>query len=323
MKFPRRKFLHLAMGAAALPAIPRIARAETYPSKPGRIVVGFPPGNAPDLISRLAGQGLSDRLGQQFTVENRPGAGTNIATEAVVRAPADGHTLLLAGSSNTVNATLYGNLNFNFIRDIAPVAIIAGFPFVMVVTPSLPAKTVPEFVAYAKANPGRINMVSPGTGTTTHVFGELFRMLTGVEWVHVPYRASFFPDLIAGQVQVSFTTITGSLELIRSGKLRALAVTTATRAQVLPDIPAMGEFVPGYEGSGWNGIGAPRETPTGIIERLNKEINAVFADRATRARLVDLGVEPLSMTPAEFGKFIADDTQKWASVIRFAGIKAE
>jgi tripartite-type tricarboxylate transporter receptor subunit TctC len=286
-----------------------------------RVIVGYPAGNAPDIVARVIVQHLTDRLGQQFIVENRPGAGTNIAAETVVRAAPDGYTLLLSSSSNTVNATLYGNLSFNFVRDLAPVAIIGSSPFVMVVTPSLPAKTVPEFIAYAKANPGKINMASPGPGTTTHVLGEMFKMLTGVDWVHVPYRGSFFPDLLAGQVQVSFTTITGSRAYITDAKLRALAVTTATRSAVLPDVPAMSEFVAGYEGSGWNGISAPKDTPRGIIDKLNSEINAVVADRETKARIVGMGVEPMSMSPTEYGKFIAEDTDKWAKVVKFAGMK--
>jgi tripartite-type tricarboxylate transporter receptor subunit TctC len=323
MKLPRRRFFHLAAGAAALPAVPRVARADTYPSRPVRIIVGFPSGVAPDIQARLIAQSLSERLGHQFIVDNRPGAGTNIAAEAVARASPDGYTLLLSSSSNTVNAGTYDNLNFDFIRDLAPVAIIAMIPFVMVVTPSLPVKTISDFIAYAKANPSKINMASPGIGTTTHVFGELFRMLTGVEWVHVPYRGSFFPDLLAGQVQVSFTTIAGSLGYIKDGKLRALAVTTAVRSVVLPDVPAMGEFVPGYEGSGWNGISSPKGTSTEIIEKLNDAINSIVADPKIKERLADLGSVSMTMSPAEFGKFIADDAVKWAKVIKFANIKPE
>jgi tripartite-type tricarboxylate transporter receptor subunit TctC len=323
MKLPRRKFLHLAAGAAALPALSRIALAETYPSRPVRIVVGYPAGLAPDIVARLVAQPLSERLGQQFVIENRPGAGTNIATEAVVRAPPDGYTLLQVTSTNAVNETLYKNLSFNFIRDIAPVASIGGLPFVMVVKPAVPAKTVPEFIAYAKANLDQINMASPGIGTASHIFGELFNMMTGVNLVHVPYRNSFMPDLLAGQVQVAFTTILTSIAYIRDGKLRALAVTTATRSNVLPDIPVMAEFVPGYEASAWQGVGVPKNTPAEIIEKLNKEINAVVADPDIKTRLVGLGVEPMSMTPAKFGKFMVGETEKWAKVIRAANIKPQ
>jgi tripartite-type tricarboxylate transporter receptor subunit TctC len=315
--------LYLATSAAALPALSRIALAETYPSRPVRIVVGYPAGLAPDVVARLVAQPLSQRLGQQFVIENRPGAGTNIATEAVVRAPTDGYTLLQVTSTNAVNETLYENLSFNFIRDIAPVASIGGLPFVLVVKPAVPAKTVPEFVTYAKSNPDKINMGSPGIGTASHVFGELFRMMTGINLVHVPYRNSFMPDLLAGQVQVAFTTILTSLAYIRDGKLRALAVTTATRSPALPDVPTVGEFVPGYEASAWQGVGVPKNTPAKIIEKLNREIDAVVADPDTKTRLVGLGVEPRSMSPAEFGKFIADETGKWGKVIRAANIKPE
>ncbi|MGD0025288.1 MAG: tripartite tricarboxylate transporter substrate binding protein [Xanthobacteraceae bacterium] len=323
MKLSRRRFLHLASGAAALPAMPRIASAQAYPSRPVRIIGGFPAGSASDIIARLAGQRLSERLGQQFVIDNRPGAGSNIGAELVVRAPPDGYTLLLITAANAINASLYENLNFNFIRDIAPIASIGGNPFVMVVNPSVPAKTVPEFIAYAKANPGKIDMASFGNGSALHVFGELFKMMTGVDLVHVPYRSSFMPDLLGGQVQVAFTPIPLSIAYIRDGKLRALAVTTARRLEVLPDIPALGEFVPGYEASGWYGVGAPKSTSTEIIEKLNKEINAVVADPDMKARLIGLGVPPMSMAPAEFGKLIADETEKWAKVIKFAGIKPE
>jgi tripartite-type tricarboxylate transporter receptor subunit TctC len=322
MKLPRRKFLHLATGAAALPALSRAAWSQTYPARPVRIVVGLPPATAADIIARLVGQWLSERLGQQFVIENRPGAGSNIGTEVVVRALPDGYTLLLAVTANTVNATLYEKLNFNFIRDIAPVASIVATTYVMVVNPSIPAKTVPEFIAYAKANPGKINMASTGNGSGTHVFGELFKMMTGVNMVHVPYRANFYPDLLGGQVQAAFVTTVSSIAYIRAGKLRALAVTTATRSPALPDIPPVGEFVPGYEASGWEGIGAPRNTPVEIIDKINKEINLALADPKMKARFDDLGVEPMPMTPAAFGKFIADETEKWGKVIRTANIKA-
>ncbi len=287
------------------------------------MVVGVPPGLAPDIGARLIGQGLSERLGQPLVIENRPGAGSNIATELVVRAPADGYTLLVVSTANAINATFYANLPFDFARDIAPVASINRNPFVMVVNPSLPARTVPEFIAYAKANPGKINMASSGNGTLPHLCGELFKMMTGVDLVHVPYRNSYIPDLLGGQVQVLFDGIAGVTEYIRTGKLRALAVTTATRQSVLPDVPTVSEFVSGYEASGYLGIGAPRSTPVPIIEMLNKEINAVVADPDVKARLIGLGVEPMSMTPAEFGKFIAGNTEKWAKVIKFANIKPD
>jgi tripartite-type tricarboxylate transporter receptor subunit TctC len=325
MKLPhRRQFLHLAAGAAALPAVSRIARAQAYPSRPVRIVVGFPAGgSASDIVARLIGQWLSERLGQQFVVENRPGAATNIATEAVVRAPPDGYTLLFVTSTNALNATIYDNLNFNFISDIAPVAGLIRVPFVMLVNPSVPAKTVPEFIAYAKANPGKLNVASLGTGSAPHVYGELFKAMTGVNMAHVPYRGSPFPDLLSGQVQVFFISIPPSIELIRSGKLRALAVTTATRQEVLPDIPTVGEFVLGYEASGWQGIGAPKNTPAEIIDGLNEEINAALADTKMKAQLVNSGGTVLALSPSDFGKLIAEETEKWGKVIRAANIKPE
>jgi tripartite-type tricarboxylate transporter receptor subunit TctC len=320
MKLPRRQFLHLAAGAAALPALSRGARAQAYPARPVRLIVMFPAGSAPDIIARLAGQWLSERLGQQFVIENRPGFGGNIATEFVVRAPPDGYTLLMPVSTNAVNATLYPNLSFNFVRDIAPVARIANAPFVVVVPPSSPARTLPEFIAYAKANPGKINMASAGNGTSPHIFGELFQIMTGVNLVHVPYRGGYIADLLAGQVHVVFNPIPQSLELIRTGKLRALAVTTAKRVEALPEIPAVGEFVPGYEAAGWYGLGVPRNTPAEVVSKLSEAMNAALADPTTKARLADLGVQPRPMTPSEFGKFIADETDKWAKVIRSAGI---
>src|SRR5580692_5776066 len=323
MKFPRRKFLHLAAGAAALPALPRLASADTYPSRPVHMIVGFPASNASDIIARLIAQSLSDRLGQQFIVDNRPGAGSNIGTEMVVRAAPDGFTLLLVAPSAAINATIYPNLNFNFIRDVALVGSIGNSAFVMMVNPSVPAKTVPEFIAYAKANPGKINMASAGNGTATHVFGELFKIMAGVDLVHVPYRGSFLPDLLGGQVQVVFGPIAQSVELIRTGKLRALAVTTASRSAALPDIPTIGEFVSGYEASAWYGVGAPKNTPTEIVGRLNTELNAVLADPKIKERFADLGLIAMPMTPAEFGKLIADETEKWGKVVRAANIKPE
>jgi tripartite-type tricarboxylate transporter receptor subunit TctC len=325
MKLPRRTFLQLAAGAAALPVVSRIARAQTYPSRPVRIVVGFAAGGGVDIVARLIGQWLSERLGQQFVIENRPGAATNIGTEAVVRAPADGYTLLLADASAAINATLYDKLNFNFIRDIAPVAGIIRVANVMEVNPSFPAKTVPEFIGYAKANPGKINFASGGNGAPPHVSGELFKMMTGVDIVHIPYRglAPALTDLIGGQVQVMFGTMPPSIEYIRAGKLRALAVTTAMRSAALPDIPTVGEFVSGYEASTWYGVGAPKNTPSEIVEKLNKEINAGLFDPKLKARLADFGGTVLVGSPADFGKLIAEETEKWGKVVRFANIKAE
>src|ERR1700730_4459612 len=323
MKLPRRKFLQVAVGAAALPAMSRIAGTQPYPSRPVRLIVPFPAGQATDTIARLIGQSVSERLGQPLVIENRTGAGGNIGTEAVVRAPPDGYTLLLVGLSHAIIATLYKKLNFDFIRDIAPVASIGGGPYVMVVNPSVPAKTVPEFIAYAKANPGKINMASSGNGALTHVFGELFKTMTGINLVHVPYRGGNVPDLLPGQAQAVFVTIASCMQLISAGKLRALAVTTATRSPELPDIPTVGESVPGYEASAWYGVGAPRNTSAEVIDMLNKEINAVEADPNMKARLDGLGVNPMSMTSAEFGKFIATETEKWGKVIQAANIKAE
>jgi tripartite-type tricarboxylate transporter receptor subunit TctC len=324
MKFPRRQFLHLAASAVALSAVSRMASAQVYPSRPVHIIVGFPAGgSASGIVARLMAQWLSERLGQQFVVENRPGAGTNIATEAVVRALPDGYTLLFVTAANAFNATLYDNLNFNFIRDIAPVASTMRVPYVMVVNPSVPAETVPEFIAYAKANPGKINMASNGTGSAGHVAGELFNMMAGVDLVNVPYRGSVYPDLLGGQVQVVFNPLPPTIEFIRAGKLRALAVTGATRSEVLPDLPTMGEFVSGYEASGWQGIGAPKNTPAEIIDRLNKEINAALADPKMKAQLVNLGGTVLTLSPSDFGKLIAEETEKWGKVIRAANIKPD
>jgi tripartite-type tricarboxylate transporter receptor subunit TctC len=325
MKLPRRQFLHLAAGAAALLAVSRIGWAQAYPSRPVRILVGFPAGGGTDLVARLMGQWLSMRLGQPFVIENRPGAATNIATEAVAKAAADGYTLAMIGSSAAINATLYDKLNFNLITDIAPVASIYRIPYVMEVNQSVPAKTVPEFIAYAKANPGKINMASAGNGSVQHVSGELFKMMTGVNMVHVPYRgaAPALTDLISGQVQVMFDAVTSSIEYIRAGRLRALAITTATRSPALPDIPTMGDFLPGYDASAVQGIGAPRNTPAQIIDKLNKEINAALADPKFIARLAELGATPSGGSPADYGKLIGDETEKWGKVIRAANIKAE
>jgi len=326
MKLPhRRQFLHLAAGAAALPAVSRFAWAQTYPTKPVRILVGFAPGGGVDIMARLIGQWLSERLGQPFVIENRPVAGTNITTQVVVSAPPDGYTLLLVNAANAINATFYGNLNFNFLRDIAPVAGIMRVPSVMVVNPSVPAKTIPEFIAYAKANPGKINMASGGIGGPSHVSGELFNMMAGVSMVHVPYRGAgpALVDLLGGQVQVLFNSPPASIEYIKAGALRALAVTTATRAEALPDIPTVGEFVPGYEASQWYGVGVPKDTPTEIVDKLNKEINAGLADAKMNVRLADLGGTVLAGSPADFAKLIADETEKWGNVIRALNIKAD
>jgi tripartite-type tricarboxylate transporter receptor subunit TctC len=323
MKLPRRQFLHLAAGAAALTAASRFAWAQAYPTRPVRIIVGFAAGGGIDIVARLMGQWLSERLGQQFVIENRPGAGSNIATEAVVHASPDGYTLLMIGAFNAINTTLYEKLKFNFIRDIAPVASIIRVPNVMVVNPSVPAKTVRELIAYAKANPRKLNMASPGHGSSPHVSGELFKMMTGVDMLHVPYRSLALSDLLGGQLEVMFPTIVASIEYIKTGRLRALAVTTATRVDALPEIPTVGEFVPGYEASTWYGVGAPNATPVEIVEKLNKEINASLADLKLQARLADLGGTVMMGSPADFGKFIADETEKWAKVIKFVGIKAD
>ena len=324
MKLSRRNFLHLAAGAAALPAVSRFAWAQAYPSRPVRIIVGFPAGGGVDILARLMGRWLSERLGHQFVIENQPGAGTNIATEAVVNASPDGYTLLMAGASNAINATFYDKLNYNFIRDIAPVAGIMRAPLVMVVIPSFPAKTVPEFIAYAKANPGKINMASPGNGTAGHLCGELFKIMAGVDMVHMPYRggASALAGLIGEQVQVMFDGILLASEHIKTGKLRGLAITTVTRAETLPDIPTVGEFVPGYEASSWVGIVAPRGAPAEIVETLNREINAGLIEAKVKARMREIGHVPMPMGAVEFGKFIAAETEKWGKVIRAANIKA-
>ena len=325
MKLPRRNFLHLAAGAAALPAVSRLARAQDYPARPVRLIVGFAPGGTTDITARLIGQWLSERLGQQFVIENRTGAATNIATEAVVRAPADGYTLLLVTASNAINATLYYKLSYNFIRDIAPVAGIIRYPLVMQVNPSFPAKSVPEFISYVKSNPGKISYGSGGIGTSIHVASELFKMMAGVDMIHVPYRggAPAMTDLMAGQVQVVFNPVPESMEFIRAGKLRPLAVTTATRSEVLPDVPTVGDFVPGYEASALQGIGAPKETPAEIVDKLNKEINAGLVDPKLKARFSDLGAAAFPGLSSDFAKFIATETEKWGKVVKFAGIKAD
>ena len=325
MKLPRRDFLHLAAAAAALPASSRVTWAQAYPSRPVRIIVGFAPGGAYDIASRLMGQFLSERLGQPFIVENRPGAGGTIGTEAVVKAPADGYMLLLVGAAAAISAQLYDKLNFDLVRDIAPVAAISREPHVILVHPSVSAKTIPEFVAYAKANPSSVSYGSGGNGSVTHLAGELFKMMTGINMLHVPYRgaAPALNDLLGGQVQVMFAPVSASISHVKAGKLRALAVTTATRSEALPDLPTVGEFVPGYEVSTWNGFGAPRNTPDEIIDRLNTAINAGLADPKLKARLADVGSTALAGSPADFGKLIAEETETWAKVIRFAGIKAD
>jgi tripartite-type tricarboxylate transporter receptor subunit TctC len=325
MKLPRRRFLQLAAGAVALPAMSRIARAQAYPSRPVRILVGYAPAGAGDISTRLMGQRLSERLGQQFIIENRPGAGTNIATEAVVRAAQDGYTLLMSSAANAINATLYDRLSFNFIRDLTPIAGIMRVPHVIVVHPSFPAKTLPEFIAYAKANPGKVAWASPGVGTAGHVCGELFKMMAGLNMVHVPYRGggAAMADLLSGQLQAYVGAMTSSLEYVKAGSLRALAVTTATRSEALPEISTVSDFVPGFETSDWTGVSAPKSTPTEIVDKLNKEINAGLADPTIKVRLANLGGAALVGSPADFGRFVADETEKWAKVIKFAGIKPE
>jgi tripartite-type tricarboxylate transporter receptor subunit TctC len=325
MKLPRRHFLHLAAGAAALPAVSRIARAQTYPTRPVHLVVGFVAGGIADVFARLIGQWLSQRLGQPFVIENRTGVAGNIATDAVVKAAPDGYTLLLINATNTINAMLYENLNFHFTRDIVPVASISRGPGVLVVSPMFPAKSISEFIAYARANPGKINMGSAGSGSTQHIYGELFKSMAGVDMLHVPYRSGpqALIELIGGQVQVIFDPLANSIEFIRAGKLRPLAVTTATRSEMLPDVPTIGEFVPGYEASGWQGIGAPRGTPDEIIERLSKEVNAGLADPTMKARIAALAYASYASSRADFAKFIADEIEKWGKVIKFAGIKPD
>ena len=325
MKLLRRKFLHLAAGAAALPAMSRIARAQAYPSRPIRWIVAGAAGNTTDIIARLMGQWLSERLGQPVVIENRPGAGSNIGTEAAVRAPADGYTLLLIGAPQVINATLYEKLNFNFLRDIAPIASMGRVPNVMEVTPAFPARTVPEFIAYAKSNPGRINFASPGIGTSNHVSGELFKMMTGINMIHVPYRgtSAALTDLISGQTQVMFDNMTSSIEYIRDGKLRPLGVTTATRWEGLPEVPSVAEFVPGFEATALGGVGVPANTPMEIIEKLNKEINAGLSDPKIRGRFADLGISALALSPAEYKSLLTAEVEKWGKVIKFSGAKPD
>jgi len=325
MILSRRRFLHLAAGAAALPAVSRIARAQSYPLRPVRIIVGFAAGGTTDVLARMIGQWLSERLGQPFLIENRPGAGTNIATEAVVKSAPDGYTLLMVSPPNTINATLYEKLNFNFLRDIAAVAAIARVPNVMEVNPSVPASTVAEFIAYAKANPGKLSFASAGVGSSQHLSGEMFKMMAGVDMVHVPYRggAPALTDLIGGQVQLMFDNVSSSIEHIRAGKLRPLAVSTATRSDALPDIPTVGDVLPGFEASAVNGVGVPRETPSDIIELLNRHINAALADPAIKARLANLGSTVLPGSPADYGRLLANETEKWAKVVKFSGAKPD
>ena len=322
MHLLRREFLQLAVATAALDAS-SLAHAADYPSRPVRVIVGFPAGIGPDITGRLISQWWSDHLGQQFIVDNRPGASSNIGTEMVAKAAPDGYTLLVTVSTNAINATFYQNVNFDFRKDIVPVGFIGATPFVLVVTPSFPAKSVPEFIAYAKANPDKINMASQGVGTSPHVVGELLMMMTGVKLVHVPYRGNVVPDLMSGQVQMYFSPLPQVIEFVRDGRLRALAVTTAARSEALPDVPTLAEFVPGYEAAGWYGIGAPTGTPADIIDKLNKEMNAGLADPGVKSKLLAIGVVPNPMTPAQFGKFISSEIDKWAKVIKFADIKAE
>jgi len=325
MKLPRRQFLHLAVGAVALPTVSRLAWAQAYPTRPVRMIVPFAPGGQVDIIARMIGQWLSERLGQPFIIDNRPGAGGNIGTEAAARSAADGHTLLLATATNAVNATLFDKLSYNFIRDFAPVASINRIPLVLEVHPSFQAKTVPELIGYAEANPDKINIATPPKGSAPYMAAELFKMMTGVNMVHVPYGGSpaMLTDLLGGRVQIAFDGISSSVEHIRAGKLRALAVATAARLETLPDIPTIGDSVSGFEASGWCGIAAPRNTPIGIIDKLNREINAGLADPKIKARLADVGVTALAGSPAEFEKMIAEETEKWAKVVKFAGLKPE
>jgi len=323
MRFARRQFLRALGGLVAGPALPRAACAQAYPARPVHMIVPFPGGSAPDIIARLVGQWLSEQLGQQFVVENKPGAGSNIGTELVVKAPPDGYTILLDVLTNVLNVSLYRNLGFDFMRDIAPVSAIANAPYVILVTNSLPAKTVPEFIAYGKANPGKINMASGGIGTSSHIFGTLFMMMAGIQMVHVPYRTNYMSDLIGGQVQVVINPIPQSMEFVRAGKVRALAVTTKARLDALPDLPTADQFVPGYEALGWYGLGAPRATPAAIVAKLNAAINAALAAPAAKARLADLGVEPMIMTPEQCAAFIAAENEKWGKVIRDADIKLD
>jgi tripartite-type tricarboxylate transporter receptor subunit TctC len=325
MKFPRRKFLRLLGSLIAFPAVSRIAMAQAYPARAVRLIIGYPPGGSADITARLMAQWLSERLGQPFVIENRPGAGTNLATEAAVRASPDGYTLFLVAPANAINATLYDKLNYNFIRDIAPVAGIIRFPNVVVVNPSVPVKTIPKFIAYAKANPGKLNMASSGNGSTIHMSGELFKMMTGVDLIHVPYRggALALTDLIGGQVQVMFDNLPTSAEYVKTGKLRGLAVTSTTRSDVLPDLPTVSEFVPGYEASAWYGLGAPKDTPAEIVDKLNKAVNAILDDPTSKTRFAELGATLLQGSSADFGKLVAEETEKWGKVVKFCGARAD
>jgi tripartite-type tricarboxylate transporter receptor subunit TctC len=325
MKLSRRRVLRLAGAAVALPAVSRIANAQSYPSRPIRIVIGYTPAGSADITSRLMGQWMSERLGQTVIVENRPGAATNLATESVIRAPADGYTLLLVAPANAINATLFDKLNHNFLRDIAPVAGINRFANVMEVNPSVPVKTVPEFIAYAKANPGKLSMASSGAGSTIHMSGELFKMMTGVQMTHVPYRGSApaLTDMISGQVHVMFDNIPTSIQHIRAGKLRPIAVTSTTRSDLLPEIPTVAEYLPGYEASAWYGLGVPRGTPPDIIEKLNKTVNAILSDPAVKVKFAEMGATLIMNSPAQFGKYVADETEKWGKVVKFAGVKPD
>jgi len=323
MRFPRRAFLRLAGTALALPAVSRLARAQAYPARSVRLIIGYPPGGSADITARLMTQWLSERLGQSFIVESRPGGGTNIATEAVINAPPDGYTLLLVAPANAINATLYEKLNHNFLRDIEPIAGLIRFPNVVVVNPSVPVNTIPELIAYAKANPGKLNMASSGNGSTIHMSGELFKMMTGVNMIHVPYRggALALTDMIGGQVQVMFDNIPTAAEFVKSGKLRGLAVTGATRSEVLPDLPTVADFLPGYEATSWYGLGAPKGTPPEIVEKLNREVNAILAEPKAKTRFLEIGASLLPGSAADFGKLVADETEKWGKVVKFAGAK--
>jgi tripartite-type tricarboxylate transporter receptor subunit TctC len=325
MKFPRRQVLQWLGAAVALPAASRVATAQAYPTRPVRLIIGYPPGGSADMTARLMAQWLSERLGQPIIIENRPGAGTNLATEAAVHAAPDGYTLILVAPANAINATLYEKLNFNFLRDIAPVAGLIRFPNVVVVNPSVPANTIPEFIAYAKAHPGKLNMASSGNGSTIHMSGELFKMMTGVDLVHVPYRggAPAMTDLLGGQVQVMFDNLPTSAEYVKTGRLRALAVTSTIRSDALPDLPTVNEFVPGYEASAWYGLGAPKGTPAAIVDKLNTTVNAILANPTSKARFAELGASVIPGSPADFGKFVADETQKWGKVVKFCGAKAD
>jgi tripartite-type tricarboxylate transporter receptor subunit TctC len=325
MKLPRRRFLQIAAGVAALPAVSRIARAQSYPTRPVRLIIGYPPGGSADITARLTGQWLSERLGQPVVIESRPGAATNLATEAVVRAAPDGYTLLLVAPANAINATLYDKLSFDSLRDLVPVAGIIRFPNVVVVNPSLPVKTIPELISYAKANPGKLNMASSGNGSTIHMSGELFKMLTGINMVHVPYRggALALTDVMGGQVQVMFDNVPTSAEHIKAGKLRGLAVTSAARSEVLPDLPTVADFLPGYEASAWYGLGAPKGTPDEIVDKVNKAMNAILADPKSQARFKELGASLLPGSPADFGKLLAEETEKWGKVVKFSGAKPD